>query len=215
MARTGATLVPPYDDPRTMAGQGTIASLQSAASTYIRAADAGRLVLMLTQSPMEHLHLALERSPLRGCDARLTQLAPGERVLDLPCGHGRIAERLAEWGADVVGVDRCEDFLSHARTAAGRRGVAVDYRQGDWRTLAFNGEFDVVVCWFTSFGYGDGDGDSDEQLQAQAKRICELESKNKQLLEKGGGTGKSADWSRFSKFQKQDPEKKWIVAGGM
>ena len=37
--------------------------------------------------------------------ARLTQLAPGERVLDLPCGHGRIAERLAAWGADVVGVD--------------------------------------------------------------------------------------------------------------
>lgn len=103
--------------------------------------------------------------------ARLTQLAPGERVLDLPCGHGRIAERLAEWGADVVGVDRCEDFLSHARTAAGRRGVAVDYRQGDWRTLAFDGEFDVVVCWFTSFGYGDGDGDSDEQLQAQLQHM--------------------------------------------
>ena len=33
--------------------------------------------------------------------------------------------------------------------------------------------------------------------------------------DKFGGTGKSADWARFSKFQKQYPEKKWILAGGM
>jgi len=101
----------------------------------------------------------------------LTRLEPGQRVLDLPCGHGRIAERLAEGGADVVGVDRCEVFLEHARRAAARRGVQVDYRTGDWRTLSFEAEFDVVISWFTSFGYGDGDGETDDALREQLRRM--------------------------------------------
>ena len=103
--------------------------------------------------------------------ALLTQLEPGQRVLDLPCGHGRIAERLAARGADVVGVDRCEAFLAAARAAAARRGVAVDYRLGDWRALSFDAEFDAAISWFTSFGYGDGDGPDDEELRRQLRAI--------------------------------------------
>ena len=99
--------------------------------------------------------------------ALLAHLEPGQRVLDLPCGHGRISERLAERGAAVVGVDRCEGFLTAARASAVRRGGDVDYRAGDWRALSFDAEFDLAVSWFTSFGYGDGDGDGDgdEALQ--------------------------------------------------
>lgn len=103
--------------------------------------------------------------------ALLTQLEAGQRVLDLPCGHGRIAERLAARGAEVVGVDRCELFLERARTSAARRGVQVDYRSGDWRSLGFDAEFDVAVSWFTSFGYGDGDGETDDGLRAQLEQI--------------------------------------------
>jgi SAM-dependent methyltransferase len=103
--------------------------------------------------------------------ALLVDLQPGQRVLDLPCGHGRIAERLADRGAEVVGVDRCETFLERARASAARRGVLVDYRHGDWRTLSFDGAFDCAVSWFTSFGYGDGDGESDAALQQQLGRL--------------------------------------------
>ena len=103
--------------------------------------------------------------------ALLTDLQPGQRVLDLPCGHGRIAERLAARGAEVVGVDRCELFLERARAAAARRGVQVDYRAGDWRTLSFDAEFDLLVSWFTSFGYGDGDGEHDDALREQLRRM--------------------------------------------
>lgn len=104
--------------------------------------------------------------------ALLTQLAPGERVLDLPCGHGRIAERLAARGADVVGIDRCELFLERARASATQRGVAVDYQPGDWSALAFADEFDVLISWFTSFGYSDGhDGAEDTALRAQLQQM--------------------------------------------
>ncbi|MGK0201004.1 MAG: SAM-dependent methyltransferase [Planctomycetota bacterium] len=89
--------------------------------------------------------------------AELLQLQPGLRILDLPCGHGRIARRLAAMGADVTGIDRSELFLAQARIDADQHGVEVDYQPGDMRTLSVDGEFDVVLNWFTSFGYEDDD----------------------------------------------------------
>ena len=89
--------------------------------------------------------------------AELLQLQPGLRILDLPCGHGRIARRLAAMGAQVTGIDRSELFLEHARNDARQHGVDVDYQIGDMRTLSVAGAFDVVLNWFTSFGYEDDD----------------------------------------------------------
>jgi SAM-dependent methyltransferase len=83
--------------------------------------------------------------------ARLLDLAPGMRVLDIACGHGRIANRLAALGCEVVGVDRSERFLEIAR----RAGQPVDFRRADVREYAPEGEFDRIVNWFTSFGYFD------------------------------------------------------------
>ena len=83
--------------------------------------------------------------------ARLLELAPGMRVLDMPCGHGRIANGLAELGCEVVGVDATARFLEVARGA----GQPVDYRRGDMRDPPPGGGFDRIVNWFTSFGYFD------------------------------------------------------------
>jgi SAM-dependent methyltransferase len=82
---------------------------------------------------------------------RLLDLGPGARVLDIPCGYGRIAERLAEFGCDVVGVDHNRRFLEVAQ----QRGGLVDYRLADMRQFAPDAEFDAIVNWFTSFGYFD------------------------------------------------------------
>jgi SAM-dependent methyltransferase len=82
---------------------------------------------------------------------RLLDLAPGTRVLDIPCGHGRISSRLAARGCDVVGVDRSEAFLAVAR----RDASGVDYRRADMRTFSAEAEFDRIVNWYTSFGYFD------------------------------------------------------------
>jgi ubiquinone/menaquinone biosynthesis C-methylase UbiE len=84
-------------------------------------------------------------------------LSPGMHVLDAPCGHGRMAVRMAERGLQVTGIDRAAHFLDHAREEAARRGVEVDLREGDLRALPVEGPFDAVVCWFTSFGYFDDD----------------------------------------------------------
>ncbi len=76
------------------------------------------------------------------------------RLLDAPCGTGRLAHRLALLGYDVVGVDRCEAFIEMGRSQAhGLAAATLDV--GDLRNLEVQGPFDAVVCWFNSFGYFD------------------------------------------------------------
>lgn len=84
-------------------------------------------------------------------------LQPGMAVLDAPCGHGRIANRLATRGLNVTGLDSSALFLDVARKDAADRGVPVEYVEGDLREMTFDGRFDAVVNWFTSFGYFDDD----------------------------------------------------------
>ncbi|MGZ4250143.1 MAG: GNAT family N-acetyltransferase [Solirubrobacteraceae bacterium] len=83
--------------------------------------------------------------------ARLLSLEPGMRVLDVPCGEGRIAGRLARMGCDVVGVDYTEAWIDLAR----KQYPEVTFSHGDMRSLAYEDEFDAIVNWFTSFGYFD------------------------------------------------------------
>jgi SAM-dependent methyltransferase len=85
----------------------------------------------------------------------LLDLSRGSRVLDAPCGHGRIARRLAAAGMDVTGVDITPSYLALGRAAATPRPGTVTYLEGDVRALPLSGPFDAVVCWLNSFGYYD------------------------------------------------------------
>ena len=78
----------------------------------------------------------------------LLGLQAGDAVLDAPCGHGRISNRLAERGMHVVGVDASTPFLHVDRHAE----TKVDYRLGDLRELPVDGPFEAAISWFTSFG---------------------------------------------------------------
>jgi SAM-dependent methyltransferase len=89
---------------------------------------------------------------------RLLELEPGMEVLDLACGHGRIANRLAARGCRVTGLDATPLFLDLTPRDAADRGVDVDYVEGDMRALPWTGRFDRVVNWFTAFGYFDDAG---------------------------------------------------------
>lgn len=84
---------------------------------------------------------------------QVLQLRQGEAVLDLGCGHGRVANGLAKRGVSVTGIEMLPLFLDRARADAAKACVTVDYRNGDMRELGDIGPFDAVVLWFFSFGY--------------------------------------------------------------
>jgi SAM-dependent methyltransferase len=109
----------------------------------------------------DYLHFSAQRLTDQASDDDVETiwrvLAPvdGAEVLDLGCGHGRIANRLARRGLRVTGLDATPVFLERARHDADRLGVSVEYVEGDMRAIPWADQFDVVVCWFTSFGYFD------------------------------------------------------------
>ncbi len=83
----------------------------------------------------------------------LLALPAGSRILDAPCGHGRLTRRLAAAGMDVIGVDITESYLSMARSEPEPPQGTLTYLHGDVRHLPVDGPFDAVVCWLNSFGY--------------------------------------------------------------
>ena len=87
-------------------------------------------------------------------------LAPGSRVLDAPCGWGRLSAALARRGAEVVGVDQSAHLLAEAER--GRPEVPAErlrYVEHDLRAPLADGGFDAAINVFSSIGYGSEDED--------------------------------------------------------
>jgi SAM-dependent methyltransferase len=71
---------------------------------------------------------------------------PGQRLLDLACGTGAVAELAAEAGAEVVGVDIAPGLIEQAKERAAERGLDIDYRVGDVEALDLeDAGFDLVT----------------------------------------------------------------------
>ncbi len=85
---------------------------------------------------------------------QLLQLKEGSRVLDAPCGYGRLSRPLAERGAAVFGVDQSPDLLAHAERERGKLSPArLSYLRHDLRNPLPEGGFDAAINIFSSLGY--------------------------------------------------------------
>jgi len=90
----------------------------------------------------------------------LAGLAAGSRVLDAPCGFGRIAKALAEMGATVLGVDAAQAQIDAAEQTRGDVGAdRLRYRLHDLREPLGETGFDVALNVYSSLGYGSEDDD--------------------------------------------------------
>jgi len=85
----------------------------------------------------------------------MLDLTSGCRILDAPCGWGRLCHPLALMGATVLGVDQSEAMLAMAERNRGELfSERLRYLRHDLRTPLAEGGFDVACNIFTSFGYG-------------------------------------------------------------
>ena len=84
------------------------------------------------------------------------QLEPGDRVLDLACGSGDHARRLAHQGLNVIGIDVAPSLVAYSQQKAREEGITgVRFEQGDMRSLDYVAEFDAVLLLSGSFGFFD------------------------------------------------------------
>lgn len=71
-----------------------------------------------------------------GLFARLGSIPSGARVLDLGCGNGYIARRLARAGARVVGIDSSPELIERARAREAADPLGIAYRTADAADLS-------------------------------------------------------------------------------
>ncbi len=79
----------------------------------------------------------------------LPHVPAGGRILDLCCGTGQLAGRLAERGYAVTGFDGSADMLRHARQNA----PTATFVQGDARAFAFDAPFHAILCTSASLNH--------------------------------------------------------------
>jgi SAM-dependent methyltransferase len=90
----------------------------------------------------------------------LLGLREGSRVLDAPCGYGRLSRPLAERGAIVLGVDQSRALLEHAERERGTLPSSrLRYLRHDLRKPLGEEGFDCALNVFTSLGYGTEEDD--------------------------------------------------------
>lgn len=98
------------------------------------------------------------------------ELERGMRILDLCCGHGRLANPLAQRGYQVTGIDITPGFLELARKEASSLGLIVEYVDADMRQIPYKEEFHRVINCYTSFGYF-GDEENLRVLEGVARAL--------------------------------------------
>ena len=111
------------------------------------------------------LWLDVQRAAFGGTDTearaamieRLLALRPGSRVLDVPCGNGRMTIPLARRGHLMTGIDFTPPFIAEARAAAGE--LPITFIERDMRQLDGLSGFDAAFNYWGSFGYFDDAGD--------------------------------------------------------
>jgi ubiquinone/menaquinone biosynthesis C-methylase UbiE len=84
----------------------------------------------------------------------------GLRILEIACGNGRLARRMARRGAAVTAVDASEGMLLHARQREAEDPTGTEYHLADAAGLGplADGSFDLVVAGMALMDIADARG---------------------------------------------------------
>jgi SAM-dependent methyltransferase len=102
---------------------------------------------------------------------KVLDLQPGNSLLDLACGQGRHAVRLAQLGYRVTALDLNADYLEEARAQAEQAGIELETVHADMREIPFAGRFDAVLTFFTVYGYLESEEEDFKVLQAVERAL--------------------------------------------
>ena len=73
------------------------------------------------------------------------------RIVDFGCGPGLYAERLAQRGASVTGVDFSKRSIEYAREVAARKGLNIQYVNQDYLEWETTDSYDLILMIMCDF----------------------------------------------------------------
>ena len=119
--------------------------------------------------------------------ARLLDIKEGNSVLDLACGQGRHLIELAQRGDyNLFGLDRSRYLIHRAKNIAKKRGLAINFKEGDARKLPYpTDSLDFVTILGNSFGYFET---SDDDLKILKEVFRVLKPGGKLLMDVADGS---------------------------
>lgn len=95
-------------------------------------------------------------------------IEPGARVLDVACGSGQVALRLARAGAQVTGLDIAPNLIAQARASAAEQNIGIRFDEGDAEDLPYeDGSFDMVISIFGAMF-----APRPDRVAAEMRRVC-------------------------------------------
>lgn len=97
------------------------------------------------QQTLEHIKFIVD----------VLKIKRGDKILDLPCGDGRISNILAKKGMNITGVDLNAVMLNKAIKFAKSNKLKTKYFLQDMNEIDFKNEFNAALCFWGSFGYFD------------------------------------------------------------
>lgn len=91
-----------------------------------------------------------------------------KKILDAPCGYGRISNLLSTLGHNVTGIDINSYFIDIAKKEAQREKLKITYQTKDIFDLNDKNNYDLVINIFTSIGYFG----SENRNELFIKKLC-------------------------------------------
>jgi len=79
------------------------------------------------------------------------QVDKAKAIADFGCGPGLYANRLAERGACVTGIDFSENSLQYAKTLAAENGLSTDYVLSNYLEFDTDNRFDLIIMIMCDF----------------------------------------------------------------
>ena len=146
------------------------------------------------------------------------------RLLDLACGPGLYAIRLARIGCDCVGIDFSPASIRYARdTAAAEAQLSCTYHQADVRNGLFGEGFDLVMMLYGQFNVFPRD--LGMEILKKAHRALKpggsllLEYQSREQIQRGGESARSWYTARSGLFSEAPhlvlQEDFWHADGGV
>lgn len=121
-------------------------------------------------------------------------------ILDLGCGPGLYAEKLAERGHLVTGMDFSSNSIQYAKESANMKKLDISYLQQDYLEFEEENKYDLILLIFTDFGVLTPDqrstllGKIYRALKPGGAFVFDVLNENSEIQESG-----SKDWELVEK----------------